>query len=374
MTFLTFSKRWAVLAAAAFVALLSASDLHADLKPMENVAKLTKPTVCYAGEEGLYLVDWDGQNNRLWIEGVFGLAPEWSRDGRRASIIAGRNYIHYILDFQTGRLTNMTKRLHDKGVRADVYYYTGAWWFPDGKRLACRGYDMNAGPVNAVGQRLPDVYILDIDKLTFDNVTNTPMGSEEWVSVSPDGEKIAFHARYNAQEGKFDIESPHDLFVMDADGSNVVNLTNSPAYERNPLWSPDGKKIAFEAAQRPEQLETGIRGVDVYIMDADGSNVERLTTHEIGKWKDPDSWSPDSKWILFGMQKDREPYDIYRVHVETKKIVRITHDAGSSSAIWVLAGKSRFLSVDPAGKKKAEWGALKAAEPTAPQTTTDDAE
>ena len=355
MKFALFLKRWAVLVAAVFFALLSASDLHADLEPLEDVTQLTKPTVCYRGEDGLYLVDWDGQNNRLWIEGFFSGAAKWSPDGRRASIIAGRGYIHYILDIQTGRLTNITKRLDDKGVRADVYYYTGAWWFPDGKRLACRGYDVNAAV------RAADVYILDINNLTFDNVTHTPMGAEGWISVSPDGEMIAFHARYNAEERMFDRESPHDLFVMDADGSNVVNLTNSPAFERNPEWSPDGKKIAFEAAQRPEQLETGIRGVDVYIMDPDGSNIERLTTHEIGKWKSPGTWSPNSKWILFGMQKDREPYDIYRVHVETKEIVQITHGAGGGSSTWVLAGKSRFLSVDPAGKKKAQWGQIKAA-------------
>ncbi len=368
MTSIAFSNLRAVLAAAVFVALLSAPYLHADLKPMEDVAKLTKPTVCYAGEEGLYLVDWDGQNNRLWIEGVFGLAPEWSRDGRRASIIAGRSYFHYILDIQTGRLTNMTKRLDEKGVRADTYYYTGAWWFPDGKRLACRGYDVHDG------SSLADVYILDINKLTFDNVKQTPTAQEAWISVSPDGEKIAFHASYNAQDDKFDTESQQDLFVMDADGSNVVNLTNSPAYERNPEWSPDGKKIAFEAAKRPEQLKTGIRGVDVYVMDADGSNVERLTTHEIGKWKSPGTWSPDSKWILFDMQVDRGPYDIYRVHVDTKEVVQITHGAGGGSPTWVHAGKSRFLSVDPAGKKKAQWGAVKKADSSPNSPTSQDGE
>ena len=372
MTIALFSKRSAVLAAVGLFILMrmSASAPAEDYEPMEDVAKLEKPTVCYDGEEGLYLVDWDGQNNRLWIKGVFNGPARWSPDGNRASMLAGLGYIHYILDLQTGRMINVTKLLDDKGVDANTYYYSGAWWFPDGKRLACRG-DVIGGPSD-----LPDIYILDTVKLTYENITNTPERDESWISVSPDGEKIAFSAGADTPDGKYDPKSPDEIFVMDADGSNIVNLTNSPAYERYPEWSPDGKKIAFEAAKRPEQVEGGI---DIYVMDADGSNVQQLTTFEIGKWKSPGSWSPNSKWLLFAIKKDNGvPYDVYRVHVETKEIVRITHGVNSSNASWVLAGRSRFLSVDPADQKKAQWGKIKAASGNenspAPQESSSDEE
>ncbi|MCH8874415.1 PD40 domain-containing protein, partial [candidate division KSB1 bacterium] len=53
--------------------------------------------------------------------------------------------------------------------------------------------------------------------------------------------------------------------VMNTDGSNLLRLTNDPATDVGPAWSPDGTKIVF------------VRDLDIYVMDADGSNVKRLT-------------------------------------------------------------------------------------------------
>ena len=79
---------------------------------------------------------------------------------------------------------------------------------------------------------------------------------------------------------------------MDADGGNQENLTNHPAYDYYPDWSPDGTKIAFVSDRNGDRTQ-------IYVMDADGKNVIRLTDGP-GQKYDPD-WSPDGRKIAFSV-------------------------------------------------------------------------
>ena len=60
-----------------------------------------------------------------------------------------------------------------------------------------------------------------------------------------------------------------EIYVMDADGSNPVRLTNNAALDLSPVWSPDGSKVAFVSDRNGNP--------EIYVMDADGSNPVRLT-------------------------------------------------------------------------------------------------
>ena len=181
------------------------------------------------------------------------------------------------------------------------------------------------------------------------NITNSPNHDDDAPSWSPDGKKLAFSSIRISLDRKF-------IYVIDIKGANEIQLTDDfPARDSYPRWSPDGKKIAFQSYGRSNPTS-----FDLYMMDPDGTNIERITFDERGK--SSARWSPDGKWLTYGMRPDRDkPHDAYRVHVETKEVVRMTVDVGVHSPRWVLAGKSRFLSVDPAGKKKAQWGAVKKA-------------
>lgn len=98
---------------------------------------------------------------------------------------------------------------------------------------------------------------------------------------SPNGKKIAFHTN---RDGNMEV------YVADADGRNLVNLTKSPTNEAAPSWSPDGEQIVF-ASDRG-----GSYGI--YVMDADGSNV-RLVFDEPNVMDFRPCFSPDGKRILF---------------------------------------------------------------------------
>ncbi len=97
--------------------------------------------------------------------------------------------------------------------------------------------------------------------------------------------------------GKIAFESYRDgnaeVYIMDADGSNLVNLTNNPAYDGTPSWAPDGQRIAFTSEREGSP--------DIYVMKADGTETTRLTDG-IGFNVVP-AWSPDGSQILFSSNR-----------------------------------------------------------------------
>jgi TolB protein len=132
-------------------------------------------------------------------------------------------------------------------------------------------------------------------------ITDNP-ALDYFPSWTPDG-RILFES---------DRGGDNDIYVIDPDGRNIVNLTNHPARDTEASWSPDGRYVAF-SSDRSGQLE-------VWLMDSDGSNLRQLTE---GGGHQPD-WSSDSTKIVFVAKRKSEYENIFVIDLEGTYITRLT--------------------------------------------------
>lgn len=134
-----------------------------------------------------------------------------------------------------------------------------------------------------------DLFTMNPDGSGVANLTNDGITNNE-PSWSPDGQKVAYTA--TSGDGSPGNPTNREIVVIDADGSDPLNVTDSPTTDdSDPSFSPDGTRIAF-------RRQVGIGDVgEIYVMDADGSDLKRLTQNSV--YDAEPTWSPDSSKVIF---------------------------------------------------------------------------
>ena len=134
-----------------------------------------------------------------------------------------------------------------------------------------------------------NIYVMDDDGSNVQGLTFTPLPYIRPV-WSPDGKRIAF-VRITA-EGGLGQREQSNLFLMNQDGSNVQQLTNHPSQNGLCTWAPDGHRIAFSSNRNG--------GRDIYVIDILTREIQQLTRNPgLRKWAAGPSWSPDGKHIAY---------------------------------------------------------------------------
>lgn len=163
-----------------------------------------------------------------------------------------------------------------------------------------------------------DIFETDFNGENRINLTNTK-GYDAEGSYNADGSKIVFCSN---RDGHL------QLYIMDADGKNVKKLTNAPnCYNGGPFFSPDGTKVIFRSDRKEKDR------LQLYVINVDGTGEKALTDNDKWIYWAP-YWYKDSKHIIYTAadhsdEKARPNYDLYWMNIETKETTRITYAPGS---------------------------------------------
>lgn len=177
-----------------------------------------------------------------------------------------------------------------------------------------------------------DIYEYDLATETFTNLTNSP-GYDAEGSYSPDGSLIAFSSNrlaYGDQpmsdedQERFEFDNGYmaDIYLMNADGSDVRRLTDAPGYDGGPFFSPDGQRIVWR--------RFNIEGdqAEIYTMNIDGSDQKRLT--DLGAMSWAPFYHPSGDYIIFSTSVHGfQNFEFYMVDTAgEKEPVRVTFTDG----------------------------------------------
>ena len=176
-----------------------------------------------------------------------------------------------------------------------------------------------------------DVYQWDKGTGSYKNLTNT-LGYDAEGSWSPDGKLIAFTSNRRGYQGKLTAEEKknfkvdqaylNDIYIMNADGSNVRRLTTTPGYDGGPFFSPDGKRICWRRFTPNGAI------AEIWTMNIDGTDKKQLTRLRAMSWAP--FYHPSGEYLIFTTNRHGfSNFELYVVDAAGKQDpIRVSHTPG----------------------------------------------
>ena len=192
---------------------------------------------------------------------------------------------------------------------------TEPMWSPDGSKIV---FQTSRDILTA-----PEIYVMNADGTNQIRLTNNTV-QDLYPSFSPDGAKILFVSQRDGNP---------EIYAMNADGTNQTRLTNNTTADETPTYSPDGAKIVFTRLVS----NTG----NLFTMNADGSNAAQITNAPQGLLDRSPSFSPDGAKIVF---------ERYNSGPFTSELYTINAN-GTNQTLLLPAGINRKPSYSPDGTK-----------------------
>ena len=275
------------------------------------------------GYPEIYVMNPDGSEQIALTNGI---TPKydlsWSPDGTEIAFATndGNSASLYIMNADG---SNPTKLIDAKDLSINRQA-TPDWqlgiggpvWSPDGRKIAF-------GASHTIGGTLSifDMYVIDADGSNLVTPADRP-AFDSGPAWSPDSQKIAFGSGVEWDKVGILFNScggSGGICVMNADGTNLISIANGTGYggiDGAPNWSPDGTKIAFSSGRNGDR--------EIFVMNSDGSNTINLTNYGAA-WDDGPIWSPDGEKIAFNSYRDGN-FEIYMMNADGTDVINVTNN------------------------------------------------
>ncbi len=273
----------------------------------------------------------------------------------------------YLLDFETGDVESISPG-HGMTTCAWVHpdnnliLYSSTQDDPEAKSKQKKEFELReSGKASRYSWPYEDtyeIYSYDRKKKSYNRLTNT-LGYDAEGSYSPDGKLIAFASNRNGytkelspeEKEKFEFDAAYmmEIYVMNADGSNVRQLTDVPGYDGGPFFSPDGKRICWRRFS-----ENGVTA-EIMTMNLDGTDQQRIT--RIGAMSWAPFYHPSGKYLVF--TTNRHGFDNFELYIVAadgaNEPVRITDTEGFDGlASFTPDGKQLTWTSNRNAKKESQ--------------------